>query len=73
MMWSYIYVLYLVGVGENGVSCGDLLELLGGLLVARVLVGVVLHRQLPVRALYLALHLEVGSDAVTGYSEIGIQ
>ena len=59
-----IHAVYLVGVGENGVSCGDLLELLRGLLVAGVLVGVVLHRQLPVRALYLALCTEVGSDAV---------
>ena len=60
-MQCYIHnipAVYLVGVGENGVSCGDLLELLCGLLVARVLVGVVLHRQLPVRALYLALRTE---------------
>src|SRR5690606_25400143 len=43
----------LVGVREHGVGLGRLLELLLGFLVARVLVGVVLERDLPVRALDL--------------------
>jgi hypothetical protein len=43
-----VVTLALVGVGEDGVRLGRLLELLLGGLVARVAVGVELHRELPV-------------------------
>ena len=43
----------LVGVGEDRVGLGRFLELLLGVLVARIAVGMVLQRQLAVRALDL--------------------
>ena len=48
----------LVGVGQDGVRLGRLLELLFGFLVAVIAVGVILQRQLAVRA--LDLHIDRG-------------
>ena len=45
----------LLGVGENRVRLGALLEFLFGELVARIAIRVELHRQLAVRALDLGL------------------
>ena len=43
----------LVAVGEHGIGLGRFLELLLGVVVARVAIGVVLQRQLAIRALDL--------------------
>src|SRR5262245_66187997 len=41
----------LLGVGQDGVGFGSFLELVFGRVVARVLVGMELHRELAIRAL----------------------
>jgi hypothetical protein len=48
-----------VGVGENGVGLGALLEFLLGVFVARIAVGMVFERELAVSA----LHLDLGHGA----------
>src|SRR5438128_6075000 len=50
-----VEVRALLGVGQDGVRLADLLEALLAVLVARVAIGVVLHRELPVGLLQLGV------------------